>query len=239
MTSGHDRRVLRLDRYDRLRAERPDHFVNPPGAAFEIIFDRASQLAAGESASAKLREAGIPEEYGDMGVVYEDPYILLVRDAVRFRDGYVGSYIRQFGTDPGVGAAVLPVLPDGRIVLIRHFRHGLRDWQWEIPRGFAENGADGATTAARELAEEIGVEGATVELLGRIAADGAFDEIYLARLGAGALPAELSAEAATEGIDERRLCTRSALARMIAAGEVTDEYLLAAWAFAPAKGVRN
>jgi len=172
-----------------------------------------------------------------MGVVYEDQYILLVRDTVRFRDGQVGAYIREFDTDPGAGAAVLPLLPDGRLLLIRHFRHGLRDWQWEIPRGFSEAGADGATTAARELAEEIGVDGVRVEPLGRIAADGARTEIFLARLAAGSLPAALSWEACSEGIDERRLCTPAELAGLIAAGEITDEFLLAAWAFATAKGV--
>jgi ADP-ribose pyrophosphatase len=234
--NDHERRTRRLDRYDALRAERPAEFVNPPGAAFEIVFDRAEQLAAGRSASEKLHAAGTPGEYGDMGVVYEDPYVMLVRDTVRFRDGHVGPYIRQFGTDPGTGAAVLPVLPDGRVVLIRHFRHGLRGWQWEIPRGFSEQGADGATTAARELAEEIGVDGVRIEFLGRIAADGSFDEIHLARLETASLPATLTADAATEGIDERRLCTPAELTAMIAAGEITDEYTLCAWAFATAKG---
>ncbi|GIF20310.1 hypothetical protein Ate02nite_30400 [Paractinoplanes tereljensis] len=170
-----------------------------------------------------------------MGVVYEDPYIILVRDAVRFRNGKVGAYIRQFGTDPGTGSAALPVLPDGRMVLIRHFRHGLRGWQWEIPRGFSEDGADGATTAVRELAEEIGVVGAKIEPLGRMTADGDSVEIYLARVET--MPEKLSPEATVEGIDEVRLCTPAELAGLIAAGEITDEFTLVAWALATAKGL--
>ncbi|RZU76019.1 ADP-ribose pyrophosphatase [Micromonospora kangleipakensis] len=236
MRADQERREQRLARYDELRAERPGLFANPPGAAFEIVFDRASQLAAAETAAEQLRAEGRPAEYGDMGVVYEDRFAILVRDTVRFRDGKIGPYIRLLGADSGTGAAILPMLNDGQILLVRHFRHGLRGWQWEIPRGFSEGGADGATTAARELAEEIGVATAKIEPLGRLAAEGAFDEIYLARLAADTLPVMLPAEAVTEGIDERRLCTSAELAAMIAAGEITDQYLLAAWAFATAKG---
>ncbi|WP_446216356.1 NUDIX hydrolase [Micromonospora sp. IBHARD004] len=184
-----------------------------------------------------LRAEGKPEDYGDIGVIYEDRYVMVVRDAVRFRDGELRPYIRMVGAVVGTGAAVLPVFADGRMLLVRHFRHEMRTWQWEIPRGFAEPGADGAATAARELEEEVGMTVEKVELLGCLAGDGGMDEIYLARLEEGGLPDDIPADAVYEGIDDRRLVIREELAGMIAAGEVTDAYLLAAFAFGTAKGL--
>jgi ADP-ribose pyrophosphatase len=236
MSAG-SRRGQRLDRYDELRAERPGSFVNPPGAAFEIIFDRRVQLAVADEMARRLREEGRPEEFGDIGVVYEDAFVIAVRDAVRFRDGSVRPYIRLLGATVGTGAAVMPMLTDGRILLAWHFRHASRGWQWEIPRGFAEPGDDGATTATRELREEVGVAVDRVELLGRITAEGNNDEIYLARLNAADLPEAMTDDATGEGLDEIKLVTPAELARMIADGEITDEYLLAAYAFAVAKQV--
>jgi ADP-ribose pyrophosphatase len=224
----------RLDRYDQLRAERPAEFVNPPGAAYEIIFDRSAQLACGETWSAWSRERGRPAEYGAMGVVYEDKYFIAVRDTVRFRDGSIGPYFRLLGAVDGAGAATLPMLADGRLLLVRHFRHESRGWCWEIPRGFADPDDEGGpATAARELAEETGVAAGRVELLGRLDDT----EIYLARLDAADLPTTPPGGAAAEGIDETRLVTPAELTTMLANGEITDGFLLAAYAFATARGL--
>ncbi|HZN17464.1 MAG TPA: NUDIX hydrolase [Micromonosporaceae bacterium] len=236
--SVEDRRAARLERYEQLRRERPPLFVNPPDAAYEIVFDRAAQEEVADAAAAWLRGAGKPEEYGDIGVVYEDRFVIAVRDAVRFRDGTLGPYIRFLGVHTGTNAAVLPLLDDGRILLVRHFRHERRTWAWETPRGFSEDGADGATTAVKELEEEIGVRVTEVELLGRVPGDGGPDEIYLARLRPESVAGPtLPAGAAAEGIDEMRLVTVAELRRMIADGELDDPYVLAAYAFAVAKGI--
>lgn len=213
-------------------------FANPADAAYEIVFDRATQEAVADEEAAWLRGAGKPEEYADIGVVYEDRFVIAVRDAVRFRDGSVGPYIRFLGVHTGINAAVLPLLDDGRVLLIRHFRHERRDWAWETPRGFSENGADGATTAITELQEEIGVRVTEVEFLGHVPGDGGNDEIYLARLRPESVagPA-LPAGATAEGIDEMRLVTAAELRGMIATGEVDDAFVLAAYALAVARGV--
>jgi ADP-ribose pyrophosphatase len=226
------RRRQRLDRYDQLRAERPAMFANPPGAPYEIVFDRAEQLACGETWSARLRAEGRPAEHGEMGVVYEDGFFIAVRDTVRFSDGRTGPYFRLLGAVEGTGAAALPMLADGRLLIIRHFRHEPREWLWEIPRGFAEPGEDGAATAVRELAEEIGVQTERVELLGRLEDK----HIYLARLDRE-LPGELTSGAVGEGIDHLRLVTPDELAGLVAGGEVADSFLLAAYAFARARGL--
>ncbi|MCC3413270.1 MAG: NUDIX hydrolase [Microcoleus sp. PH2017_29_MFU_D_A] len=55
---------------------------------------------------------------------------------------------------PVTGTAVIPVLPDGRIVLIRRRDNG----RWALPGGMVDWGEDIPTTVRRELAEETGLD---------------------------------------------------------------------------------
>ena len=54
---------------------------------------------------------------------------------------------------PIVGTSVIPLLPDGRIVLIRRRDNGL----WGLPGGIVDWDEDIETAARRELAEETGL----------------------------------------------------------------------------------
>jgi ADP-ribose pyrophosphatase len=51
---------------------------------------------------------------------------------------------------------VLPVLPDGRIVMIRQYRHATRQFLWELVAGRIDAGENPRKAAARELMEETG-----------------------------------------------------------------------------------
>lgn len=235
------RRKARRAAYQELAAERPHLFTNPPGAAYEILFDEADQEHIADQDAADNRTRNLPEAYADIGVVYRDRFIILVRDAVCFRSGHRGAYLRVCGAQNGTGAAVLPLLSDGRVVLIRHFRHADRDWHWEIPRGFAEEGAGGADTARRELAEELDCRPETIDRLGSVNGDSglraATDEIYLARIECEAFDAAVPADAAEEGIDEVRAVSPHTLREMILSGQITDGFTLSAYAFATAAGL--
>lgn len=55
---------------------------------------------------------------------------------------------------PVPGTSIIPILPDGRIVLIRRRDNGL----WSLPGGMVDWGEDIATTVRRELAEETGLD---------------------------------------------------------------------------------
>ncbi|MYS86269.1 NUDIX hydrolase [Embleya scabrispora] len=234
------RREAALAAYGELGEERPELFANPPGAAFEIVLDRPTQDAIADEVARHSIAAGLPGSCGDIGVVYRDPYLMVVRDAVRFRSGQLGTYIRLLPDRVAPGAAVLPVLDDGRIVLINHFRHADRSRHWEIPRGFGDpDDASGEVTAAREIQEELGCSAAELLWLGAINPDsgmsGGQDVIHLARIAAGALPADLPAGGTEEGIDQIRIVTPDEFRTMILKGEITDAYTLAAYAYALAR----
>lgn len=66
---------------------------------------------------------------------------------------------------PG-GSAVLPVLPDGRILLIRQFRPTIGEMIFEIPAGRLESGESALECAGRELIEETGYSAAQILPLG-------------------------------------------------------------------------
>jgi ADP-ribose pyrophosphatase YjhB (NUDIX family) len=55
---------------------------------------------------------------------------------------------------PVLGTSIIPVLPDGQIVLIRRRDNG----KWGLPGGMVDWGQDIPTTVRRELAEETGLE---------------------------------------------------------------------------------
>ena len=63
--------------------------------------------------------------------------------------------IREVVTHRG-SVVVLPVLPDGRIVMVRQYRHATRQYLWELVAGSMERGEDPKKGAQRELLEETG-----------------------------------------------------------------------------------
>jgi 8-oxo-dGTP pyrophosphatase MutT (NUDIX family) len=55
----------------------------------------------------------------------------------------------------------LPVLDDGRIVLVRQYRHATGKFGLELPGGVLDEGEDPLIGARRELREECGATGGT------------------------------------------------------------------------------
>ena len=116
------------------------HAAKPKDAAFSVMTDLTSIRIAEEAAAAELRAVGSPAGWATVGVMFEDRYFLLLRDAVRFPDGSLGTYIRIGSRNPdSAGVAILPLLEE-KVVLVRHYRHATQSWHLEIPRGFLSVG---------------------------------------------------------------------------------------------------
>ncbi len=67
---------------------------------------------------------------------------------------YIKAVMGIIFRHPITGATIIPVLPDGRIVLIQRKDTG----KWGLPGGIVDWGEDILTTAKRELKEETGLD---------------------------------------------------------------------------------
>jgi ADP-ribose pyrophosphatase len=134
----------------------PERFVNPPHNGITILL-REDEIHEVEAYMVqKLQAKGLPAEWARVGIVYRDQYGMILRDAVRFPGGALGTYIRFIGNvDGGPGAIVLP-LYQGQVLLVRRFHHATRTWHLEIPIGLGMKGLSAEETARRVLVEEIG-----------------------------------------------------------------------------------
>ena len=86
-------------------------------------------------------------------IIYNGPVFGIRRDEVIEPSGVRAT--REVITHPG-SVVVLPVLPDGRILLIRQYRHATRQYLWELVAGRMDSGETPKVAAARELIEETG-----------------------------------------------------------------------------------
>jgi len=85
--------------------------------------------------------------------IYAGPIFGVRRDKVREPSGLLTT--REVITHPG-SVVVLPLLSDGRILLIRQYRHATRRYLWELVAGRIDPGETPKQAAMRELAEETG-----------------------------------------------------------------------------------
>ncbi len=127
---------------------------------------------------------------------------------------------------PG-GAAIVAEDAQGRVCLLRQYRHPIRDWLWELPAGKLEADEPAMATAKRELAEEAGrTADDWVSLGSTVTTPGFCDEVihlYLAR-GLREVPTQHDAHEVLE-IHWR---TRGELETMIQSGEIRDAKTLIA-----------
>lgn len=219
--------------YFLLMDECPYLFANCDGSAFQILVDPADINEAEREMGKRLNERNLPSIWATVGVVFRDQYITVLRDAVRFVDGSLGTYIRRVpsaGDAPGV--VILPVY-ETKVVLANHFRHATRSWHLEVPRGFGTPGSTPEADALRELKEEISGRCRTLISMGTAYPDTGIDatsvEVFFADLDA------LGAVDTDEGIERLLMVTVEKLELMMASGEIDDGYTLSAFALAKAR----
>ena len=127
-----------------------------------------------------------------------------------------------------VGAVcVLPLLEDGRVVLIRNRRAAVDETLWELPAGTLEPPEPPVDCARRELREEAGYDCETLDpLLSFWTAPGLWDERMHAFVATGLTPAGLALEAGEE--IEPVVVAWGEVEAMLSRGEIVDGKTLTA-----------
>jgi len=125
---------------------------------------------------------------------------------------------------------VIPITPEGKIVLIRQYRAGTDRYTIEIPGGGIDRGDEDAEAAARrELREETGYRAARFTHIGTVEPNPAFQtnrcHTFLAR---GAIPDGAQALEPGEEIDVFE-ADEPEVGRMLREGEITHALVVAAF----------
>jgi len=97
--------------------------------------------------------------------VYQGKVFSLFKERVVLPNGVVTDMdtIRH----PGA-AAIVPLLEDRHVVMIRQYRHAIGEFLLEIPAGTLDKGETALECARRELVEEVGYEASKFRKIGEI-----------------------------------------------------------------------
>lgn len=95
-------------------------------------------------------------------IVWRTHWLALREDAIRLPDGSQSVY--TVIERPGA-VWIVPLLTDDRLVLIRNYRHAVGQWLWEVPAGSIAPGDSPEAAARRELAEEVGGQATSLEMI--------------------------------------------------------------------------
>jgi ADP-ribose pyrophosphatase len=98
-------------------------------------------------------EGHLTEHRADSRTLLEGGFLRVRRDTVVLPDG--GSASREYVVHPGA-VVVVPLLPDGRLLLERQYRYPIAQVLLEFPAGKLDAGEAVLGCAVRELREETG-----------------------------------------------------------------------------------
>lgn len=161
-----------------------------------------------------------------IGVLYESAYHILVVDLVYDSSGRYFTYERLLPAIESGACVMLPIY-QGRIILMKQYRHALREFQYAIPRGFAEPHLSAEQNCQKEMHEELGASLRSILPLGVVAADsgiqGSKANVYACYLSA------FEPQLYHEGIQETIALTPNQLEEWIQSGRITDAYTLSAY----------
>lgn len=198
--------------YYALMQERPEEFRNTGN--IDIITD-IGQV-----------EEFVKKTKKKIGVIYRSNYNIWVVDLVKDADGNCFTYERLL---PAVARGAVVTIPryEGKYVLLKQYRHALRDYQYAFPRGFGESGLVSEENAGKEIAEELGATVTERRFLGKIVADsgcsGSTADVYVCEITSPQI------REGYEGIQNVYIMETSELKQWIADGLITDGFSLAAW----------
>jgi len=227
---------MNLGSYLKLLDDHPE-LIGNENALLKLVRDGLVITSWQEKYQEELAQKNLPPEWGEIGVVFEDPYKMIIRDLVQFPEGELRGYGRLIASPNlkgGMGVAILPEF-QGKILLLHQYRHPTRLWHYEIPRGHGEANTPAPLNARKEIEEETGGEVNELMSLGEIHHNTGFDNesvvLFYAKLDSIGTP-EIN-----EGIGSFVWLTVKALEEWIADEKITDGFTIAAYTKAKLKGL--
>ena len=156
------------------------------------------------------------------------PILRLQEDRYRFEP--TGAESCFVVCDSADWALIIPTTPEGQVILIRQFRHGVRDVVLEVPGGVLDVGESPEEAARRELREETGYEPGRTRYVGQMLPNPAINNARL-----HVVVAEDCRWAGTPQLDafeqiEVVLRPRQEVPAMIRSGEINHALVIAAFA---------
>lgn len=207
------------NRYLQLMHHRPESFQNT--GPIHIVTDYA-----------------IVEEYHKqtgkiIGVCYESEYNILVTDLVYEQKDNYFVYERLLPAVPSGAVVCVPKFGD-QYILLKQYRHSMRNYQLAFPRGYATPGIPPEENVAKETKEELGATVTHTQFIGNVIADSGLSgnvvNVFLCEID------NYGTQEKYEGITATLAVSSNELVHLIQSRQITDGYTLAACSFLFAHG---
>ncbi|MBR0262013.1 MAG: NUDIX hydrolase [Selenomonadaceae bacterium] len=151
--------------------------------------------------------------------VFDGVLLHVRRDEVELPNGH--KSVREWIKHPGA-SAIIPLLPDNQIILVRQFRFPIGKVTLEIPAGkLDKEGEDPIECAKRELSEETGYTAGKIWKLTTIATTVGFSNEYIHLYAASDLTAGKIHPDSDEFINVVKIPLTAAL-QMVESGKIFD-----------------
>ena len=161
----------------------------------------------------------------NVGIIHDSPYNTLVVDVVEDQNENRFTYERLIPKN--TGAVVIVPCYKGKYIMLKQYRHAIRDYQICFPRGFGEKDVTASENVVKELSEEIGATGVShIRKLGELTPDSGISSNIVSVFSCEIERYDSSKR--DEGVSEILEIASQDLYQLIQEQKITDGFSLAA-----------